>query len=491
MGKKAIVIGAGIAGLAASLRLTRMGYSVSVFEKNPYAGGKIHELVSNGYRFDTGPSLFTLPFLVDELFELFDETPGNYFNYTQKEVLCHYFWKDGTFFAAAADEKTFVENAAATFGESPEAITRYLSNSKLKYNTTAPLFLHQSLHRINTYLSKDTLSAILKIPQLDLLNTLHATNLKYFKNKKLIQLFDRYATYNGSSPYKTPGIMSLIPHLEMHLGTYFPKGGMKSIANSLYSLAVSKGVRFHFEENTEKILHAKNKVTGIKTNKGEYSADVVVSNADVFNSYQNLLQQVPAPSGVLKQERSSSALIFYWGINRSFDRLDLHNIFFSNDYQQEFDEIFNKKTIPSDPTIYINITSKEEKGDAPDGCENWFVMINTASNNGQHWDELITLARKRIVNHLNQVLHTDIEKHIVCEAVLDPREIERKTGSHQGSLYGASSNSPFAAFLRHANFSSSVKGLYFCGGSVHPGGGIPLCLLSAKIVADILQHETA
>lgn len=491
MSKKAIIVGAGIAGLAASLRLTRQGYKVSVFEKNPYAGGKMHELAVNGYRFDTGPSLFTLPFLVDELFALFNERPSDYFTYTQKEVLCHYFWKDGTFFAASADENNFIQSAADTFGESPEAIQQYLANSKLKYDATAPLFLHQSLHRLNTYLSKDTLSAILKIPQLNLFNTLHATNLRYFKNKKLIQLFDRYATYNGSSPYKTPGIMSLIPHLEMHLGTYFPKGGIKSIANSLYALAVAKGVDFHFEEATEQILHTQKKVTGIKTNKGEYAADVVVSNADVFNSYQQLLKEVPAPYGVLKQERSSSALIFYWGINRSFDALDLHNIFFSHDYQQEFDEIFHKKTIPSDPTIYINITSKEEKSDAPPGCENWFVMINTAGNEGQQWNDLIPLAKQRIVQHLNQALNTDIEQHIVFEAVLDPREIERKTGSHRGSLYGASSNSAFAAFLRHANFSSSVKGLYFCGGSVHPGGGIPLCLLSAKIVADLLQHESA
>jgi phytoene dehydrogenase-like protein len=188
----------------------------------------------------------------------------------------------------------------------------------------------------------------------------------------------------------------------------------------------------------------------------------------------------------LRQPKSTSALIFYWGIRQSFPELDLHNILFSQDYQKEFNAL-DAGTIDDDPTVYINITSKYHAPDAPEGCENWFTMINVPYNNNQDWDALIATARKNIVTKINRVLNTDIESLLVCEQILDPRSIESKTQSHLGALYGTSSNNRMAAFLRHANFSSRIRNLYFCGGSVHPGGGIPLCLLSAKIVDEVMD----
>jgi phytoene dehydrogenase-like protein len=192
----------------------------------------------------------------------------------------------------------------------------------------------------------------------------------------------------------------------------------------------------------------------------------------------------------LSQEKTSSALIFYWGINRSYQELDLHNILFADNYENEFEQLFQNQTICKDPTVYINITSKYNSSDAPDGCENWFVMINVPNNQGQDWESLTREARKHIIEKINRLLVTDIENHIATEEVLDPITIEQKTGSHAGALYGNASNNRFAAFLRHKNFSSNIKGLYFCGGSVHPGGGIPLCLNSAKIVSKLIQEDT-
>jgi len=179
-------------------------------------------------------------------------------------------------------------------------------------------------------------------------------------------------------------------------------------------------------------------------------------------------------------------LIFYWGIKQSFPQLDLHNIFFSENYKEEFDTLFQKKNVSNDPTVYINITSKKLSSDAPENSENWFVMINVPSNSGQNWDDIRTTARQNILSKLSRILKTDIESLIEEEEYLDPIRIEAKTSSHAGALYGASSNDRMAAFFRHPNF-SKVKGLYFAGGSVHPGGGIPLCLLSAKIVGELVE----
>jgi phytoene desaturase len=487
---KALVIGAGIGGIASALRLRKKGYQVTVIEVNDYAGGKLHAIEQDGYRFDLGPSLFTMPHFIDELFELFDKEPTEYFNYHRKETICNYFWEDGHEFSATSKFEDFIAQASLRFNEPAENIENYLKKNKKKYELTASLFLEKSLHKASTYLSKQTLKSILSISSLDIDSSLNSTNERHFKNPKLVQLFNRYATYNGSSPYKTPGIMSMIPHLEMHYGTFYPKGGMHQISQSLYTLALDQGVVFKFNETIERIKVEGKKAVGAVSSKTEYNADVVVTNMDVYPTYKKLLKDQSQPTKTLAQERSSSALIFYWGIDTEFPNLDLHNILFSDSYQEEFGHIFEKRTLYNDPTIYINITSKEDPKDAPKGHENWFVMLNAPGNYGQDWDTLKADARQHIISKVNRVLKTDLEKHITTEHILDPVGIENATSSYRGALYGAASNNKFAAFLRHPNFSRRIKNLYFCGGSVHPGGGIPLCLLSAKIIEDLVPNPS-
>lgn len=484
--KKAIVIGAGIAGLAASLRLRHKGYAVRVFESNGYAGGKLHAFTLDGYRFDAGPSLFTMPGLVEELFHLFSEDPATHFPYIRKESVCNYFWDDGSQFHVSADPDKFIREAAIAFGEPEQRLRDYLKDSQRKYDVAGGIFLEKSLHKFGTYLSPEVFKALLHMPWLDTGTTLDTVNRKSFRNPRLVQLFNRYATYNGSSPYRTPGIMSMIPHLEMHYGTFLPRKGMHAISQSLYDLAIRQGVKFHLGEPVERIVVKQGCAQAVRTAGGEFDADVVVSNMDVYPTYRKLLPDQPQPEAVLARERSGSALIFYWGIDRTFPELDLHNIFFSNDYQAEFRHQFELGSFADDLTVYVNITSKDILTDAPPGCENWFVMVNAPADTGQDWPGLTSGVRERVLRKLSAVLQTDLSPHIVTEEVLDPPTIASRTSSYRGSLYGTSSNSRFAAFLRHPNFTGRISNLYFCGGSVHPGGGIPLCLLSAKIVSGLV-----
>ena len=483
------IIGSGIAGLSAALRLRSLGYEVTVFEAHTGPGGKLDEISQDGFRFDLGPSLFTMPQYIDELFELFDENPRDHFNYLKKETLCNYFWTDGTRFQTPADKEEFINSFSTSFNENPVKVRRFLEDNSLKYELTAPLFLERSLHRLKTYLNGITVKAIAKIYRLDLFKSLYSTLKSYFKNPKSLQFFSRHATYNGSSPYQTPGIMSLIPHLEMHFGTYYPEGGMRSITESLYQLAIRHGVQFRFDEKVTRIDLHKGKVIGLSTAKGSYPFDIVVSNMDVVPTYRKLLTGIKAPEKTLAQERSSSALIFYWGIQKTFKELDLHNIFFSDSYEEEFNCIFKKKTLSEDPTVYVNISSKHTASDAPEGRENWFVMINAPGNYGQNWEELIDLSRERILNKLSLLLGVNIKEFIETEFVWDPRGIEAKTDSFLGALYGAASNDRMAAFLRHPNRAPQISNLYFCGGSVHPGGGIPLCVQSGKIVSELINED--
>ncbi|WP_299288248.1 1-hydroxycarotenoid 3,4-desaturase CrtD [uncultured Mucilaginibacter sp.] len=491
MSKKAIIIGAGIAGIATSIRLAVQGFSVEVFEANSYPGGKLAEITLDGFRFDAGPSLFTMPQYVDELFELAGEKPDASFTYQKLALVCRYFYPDGTSLDASNNEAVFAEEISRKTKDQPETIKSYLKNSSRIYQITNHVFLEKSLHRLSTYLNFKTLRSVLQLPQIDAFRSMHQANHAFFTDEKMVQYADRFATYNGSNPFKAPATLNVIPHLEQHFGAYFPDGGMYQITLSLVALAERLGVKFHYNSPVEKIVIERNEVKGVKSEeRGFVPADVVISNADVYFTYKKLLADHPKllPKRILKQERSSSALIFYWGINKAFPQLDLHNIFFSSDYRQEFEHIWKQKNISPDPTIYLNISSKYEAKDAPQGCENWFTMINVPSNQGQDWDKLITEARENIIQKLSKALGEDIDKLIVCENILDPRSIENKTSSYQGSLYGTSSNSQFAAFLRHANKSSKIKNLFFCGGSVHPGGGIPLALLSAKIVGDWIKN---
>tara|TARA_B100001093_G_scaffold488789_1_gene526336 strand:- start:12812 stop:14293 length:1482 start_codon:yes stop_codon:yes gene_type:complete len=485
-----IIVGSGIAGMAAAIRLQSIGYHVEIFEANSYAGGKLTAFKSNGYRFDMGPSLFTMPHLIEELFEIADKPIEDYFTYKRKSVICNYFFEDGTRFSAPSDKNAFAKSASNTFDVSEKTMLDYLFKSENKYELTASLFLENSLHKLSTYLSKDTIKALVRLPQLNINKNLSDYNSSIFKDPRLVQFYNRFATYNGSSPYKTPGIMSMIPHLEHSFGTYFPKGGMHQITKSLVQLAKDLGVKFTFNTKVEEIITKASKVTGIMTAKGFISSDIVISNADVVSSYKKLLPKQKAPERTLSQERSSSALIFYWGIKKTFPDLDLHNIFFSADYKNEFECIFKDQTISNDPTVYINISSKEESNDAPEGCENWFTMVNVPGNKGQDWDALIRQTRTNIIEKLNRVLKVDLNQLINFESIIDPRDIEKKTRSYQGSIYGAASHSKFSAFLRHPNFSSSIGNLFFCGGSVHPGGGIPLCLWSGKITADLIHKSS-
>jgi phytoene desaturase len=306
--------------------------------------------------------------------------------------------------------------------------------------------------------------------------------MQWFGHPKVVQLFDRYATYNGSSPYKTPATLRMIAHLEHNMGTFFPEKGMYEIVKTLTALAVRQGVEFHFNAWVEKVNTYDGNVTGIRVNGEDMSFDLVVSDVDIVNFYRSLLPEIPLPKKQLSLERSSSAVIFYWGINRTFPDLQLHNILFSEDYPEEFNHLFNTKTLSPDPTVYLFISSKMVKGDAPDGSENWYVMINAPENIGQDWGSMLASVRRDIIEKIKRTLKVDIEPHIVCEVAADPRSIERDTGSFHGSLYGLSSNNMMAAFNRHPNFHKKIKNLYFAGGSVHPGGGIPLCLASAKII---------
>jgi phytoene desaturase len=487
MSKKVLIIGSGIGGLALSIRLAQQGFEVTIFEKNSYPGGKLSELNINGYRFDKGPSLFTMPQLIDELSTL--NLKDLKLDYLKLDTITHYFYEDGTTLKAMSNVNDFAEEIHEKLNEKKESVLKYLKKNAFYYATTEDVFLKQSLHQFKNFINLKTVKGILLSPFLGLFSTMNQKNETAFSNPKTVQLFNRYATYNGSNPYKAPGLMNMISHLEFNLGAYLPLEGMHQITKHLVHLAEESGVVIKFNEKVENLEVDKNNlIQTVRSNGMSYAFDIVASDVDMHVLYKNLLPPKFTPKKLLRQEKSSSAYVFYWGINQEFKSLGLHNILFSQDYKKEFDAIFSTQSPFDDPTVYINITSKYCKNDAPPGCENWFVMVNVPHNNNPRIEYAEEL-RRNVISKINRILKTNIEQHIVAEETLSPLDIEQQTSSFGGSLYGNSSNNKFAAFLRHSNYSSKIKNLYLVGGSVHPGGGIPLCLLSAKITSQLIKER--
>ncbi|MBI1193894.1 MAG: phytoene desaturase [Bacteroidetes bacterium] len=493
--KNVAIIGSGVAGLASAIRLAARGHKVCVFEAAACAGGKVGEHRDGPYRFDLGPSLFTLPEALDELFRDAGADPAAYYGYRKLDTICRYFFADGKVLNAWADPEQMAREFEEVLGEPAENIHRYLAQARRLYDLTEPIFLRSSLHDWRTYWRAPWLKTLAGLPHLGAFQTMHRANEQMFNKPNSVQLFNRYATYNGSSPYKAPATLNVIGHLEHNMGAYFLQGGMRSLVTALHQLALERGVQFRFETPVEKILTRRQRfgrhlAVGVRAGGADHPADVVVSNMDVVPTYRQLLPELRHPSRILNQPRSTAALIFYWGMDRQYPALDVHNILFSADYPAEFRHLTETKTLCPDPTVYLYISSKAEPDDAPAGGENWFAMINVPHLAGQDWDTIVRDARTAILRKVERVLGEPVAPHIRSEFHLDPRDIQARTSSHLGALYGNSSDNRFAAFLRHPNFSRKLPGLYFCGGSVHPGGGIPLCLLSAHIVDEqVLRRQ--
>ncbi|MFO8079571.1 MAG: phytoene desaturase family protein, partial [Armatimonadota bacterium] len=334
-------------------------------------------------------------------------------------------------------------------------------------------------------------ATLARLGDLDARRTMHEANASFFTDPRVRQLFDRRATYAGSSPYLAPATLNVIQHVDYAMGGFVVEGGVRSLARALVRLAEKRGVRLHLDTPVEGILTDSGGVNGVAVEGERLAFDAVVSNADVNVTYRDLLGDTRSRPArrYANLEPSSSAVVFYWGVRGSHPRLDVHNILFSADYRAEFEDLFVNHTCPRDPTIYIYLSCRYVPDDAPEGCENWFVMINAPHDRGQDWAAEVDRTRETLLRRLRERLGVDIEPRIEEEAVLDPPELQRRTASRHGSIYGISSNSQWAAFQRQRNRSRHHRGLYFCGGSAHPGGGMPLVMLSGKMAAEHVRED--
>ena len=488
-----IIIGAGLGGLAAAIRLAKKGFSVTVLEKNKTVGGKVNSVESDGYKFDTGASLLTMRHVLEELFEFAEKRIEDYLEIVSLEPICRYYWTDKTIFDASTDwQKT--ENEIAKLEPRDAAnFRRFLADARRKYEVSEKTFLAHSLNDLPKLLRPKYLKDLIAISSM---RTLDAHVKSYFRSPKLQQLFNRFATYNGSSPYQTPATFALIPYVEFGLGAWYVKGGMYRIPKALEKLAEEFGVKIKTNCTVKKIVVESKKAVGVQLENGEIlQGDFVVTNADAIETYRTLIDKENRRSfpdkKLEKIEPSCSGFVLLLGIKKQFPQLAHHNIFFSDDYKAEFEQIFKDLRPAQNPTIYVCATSRTDETQSPKDCENLFVLVNAPyTSEKTNWQAEAKTYRDLIIRKLESFGLEGLEKSIEFEQTITPADFEKKYAANKGSIYGVSSNGIFSAFLRPPNRAGDIENLYFVGGATHPGGGIPLVLLSGKFAADLILRES-
>jgi phytoene desaturase len=492
-----VIIGAGVGGLAAGIRLAAQGCQVQIFERNERIGGKLGIMQSDGWTFDTGPSLLTMPDILRDLFAVAGASLDDMLELVRLDPLCRYVYPDGIILDAPARTDAMAAEAESFHPRDGDGFEDFMDYGRRVYDVAAQPFLFSPLEKPSKLARQ--LARRLNAPQ-NLARVLAPISLdmlvrRHFRDPHVRQVFDRYATYTGSSPFATPAVYAIIPYVEYAFGVWYPRGGMYQLAHALERLAAQTGVVIHTDSPVRQIVCKDAAAVGVELVSGEHiSADAVISNVDVATTYRHMVPPATRSRQVMEQidrlEPSLSGFVLLLGVNRRYDQLLHHNIYFSFDYRQEFHDIFERLVAPRDPTIYVCAATRTDPSQAPSGCENLFVQVNVPHLSREFsWPAEQAGYRELVLEKLERSGLTDLREHIVTETMITPDDMERRYGAQQGAIYGFSANSLFAPLRRPQNRARDIKNLYFAGGSVHPGGGLPLVMLSGKIAADLVAAD--
>jgi phytoene desaturase len=490
MAKPVVIIGAGMGGLSAAIRLAVAGQHVIIFEQNGGVGGKMGEIQDAGFRWDSGPSVITMRPVLEELFAVAGRSLDNYVTLQPVEPLTRYFYPDGTVFDTSRDLAKMTRQIAELDERDVEGYLSFLAYAARLHRITGRTFVYDQPPSWRSF-TQVPLTDTLKI---DAWRTMDSAIRSFVRSPHLRQLLGRFATYVGASPYQAPATLNVIAHVELTGGVWYPQGGVYAIARALTRLAEELGIEIHTNCPVQQIVTDGDQIKGVTLADGTLQpAMTVVANVDVATVYQKLLPSEATSSAQLarlnRAEPSCSGFILLLGVNKLHPQLAHHNIFFSGDYRTEFEDLFRRGIPPKEPTIYVAITAKADPDHAPEGGENWFVLVNAPPlGPGFDWVAQAENYREQILCRLAQ-FGLNIREHIQVEHRLTPIDLARLTGAQRGALYGASSNSALTAFRRPHNRAQNLNGLYFAGGTTHPGGGVPMVMLSGRVAANMVLED--
>jgi phytoene desaturase len=514
--KRVVVVGGGVGGLSAAMRLAHAGCAVTLVEKNDRVGGKLNrwDVAHPGrphdrpFRFDTGPSLVTLPQVFEQAFASVGEEMSRYLTLLPLDPIQKYVWADGVELLARAGETDMLAEIARISPADVEGWKSFFARGKYIWDLSAEMFLwhapEQLLERKDEPFDARKALSMLTIPlRIGMLGRFHREVDRRIRHPRLREVLYQYATYSGASPFRAPGTLAVIPYAEFGFGGWYVEGGLYKIAEAMRRVLEERGGVVRTGTSVERVLVERSEVRGklgvvrgVRLAGGEeIPADVVVLNADVVYAYGRLVppefRRKYSDATLARLEPGGSGMVLLLGVEGRYDRLAHHTKFMPADYSSDLRAMFETRTIPDDPCIYVCASTRTDPSQAPEGCENLFVLASAPALDGKlDWASVGRKYRDQLVGTLESRFGlTDLSRRIVVERWFTPADLQSHYNANAGAIYGIGSNSRRTAFLRPPNRDKDIRGLFLAGGATHPGGGLPLVTLSGKIVAEMVLAE--
>ena len=487
--KKVVIIGAGFAGLTTAALLAQKGFKVTVLEKNHEPGGRAITYKEKGFVFDMGPSWYLMPEAFERYFQFFNKQPGDYYDLVQLDTSYRVFYGKDDYVDVAGKLK----NNTALFDHFEKngfaKAQKYLDLAAYQYKVAVKTFLYRDYKKISEFLNG---KLILEGIKLKIFQSVDKLVSRFFTSDKIKKIMEYTMVFIGGSPKQTPAFYSLMSHIDLNLGVWYPLGGICKVAEALFQLGEEQGVEFKFNHAVNKIIVDKSQAQSVETQQGSFPADIIIANADYVHTEQDLLdkQYRSYTPGYWKSKViSPSAFIIYMGLNKKLKNIRHHNLYFHDKWDEHFDTIFKHKSWPDKFSYYVSAPSITDNTIAPKDCENLFFLIPVAAGLNDT-NEMREIMYNKVLDHFEELIGQKIRENIIVNKIFSQRDFIGSYNSYQGSAFSLAHTLMQTAVFRPARKSKKVKNLYFTGQYTHPGVGIPMAFICGELTAKgvIAEH---
>ena len=484
--KTAIIIGAGIGGISTAILLSKAGYQVDVFEKNSYPGGRCGQIIRDGHRFDIGATILMMPSIYRNVFESLGLNFDECFELKPLNTVYKVYFKNGENLAFSTDNELMKTQLEAIEPGSYNSFRKYISSGYEFFRLAMRDLLGRNFYHFFQFINFKNVGFLFKLKAY----LKHRTYIRrFFRSERLKQAFTFQNIYVGQSPLEAPALFAMLPAAELTEGALFPIGGMYSITEKLISTAKEAGVNFHFGKAVTQIITSSRKADGILFSDGSTAqSDIIIANADLPYVYRDLLPDKKASHRIDRKKFASSALVFHWGLSKVYPQLGHHSVFLSEDFKGSLDIIFKEFSLSEKPSFYVHSPVRTDSSAAPAGGDSLSVIVPMGHLNSakpQNWNQLIKTTRDAVISRLKEIGMEDVEENMKFEICYPPSTWESIFNVSRGSVFGSLKHSIMQmGYFRPHNRHGKYRNLYFVGGSTHPGNGVPLVLLSAKLTSE-------
>jgi phytoene desaturase len=491
MEKSAVVIGAGIGGIATAIYLAKSGYNVAIYEKNPGPGGRCGQLIRDGHRFDLGATMLLMPGIYREVFDSLGIPLFENDDIKPLEELYKIYFDNNEIIIFSQDENIMKAQLEKIEPGSFKKSQKYVSDGYEIFQIGMNKLIGRNFDNLFQFANFRNVGMLIKLKT-------YISNYsyvkKFFRNTHLRMAYTFQNIYVGQSPFNSPALFSMVPAAELTEGSFFPKGGMFTIVEKLVNEAKSSGIQFHYKKPVSKIITNRKRGESVILEDGsEIRADIIVANADLPYVYRELLPDRLKSLRLDRMKYSCSAICYHWGLDKIYPQLGHHSVFLSDGFRDGLDRIFKDKSVSDNPSFYVHAPVRTDSLAAPQNHDTLSVVVGAGhldKRKKQDWDDLKKKTRRAVIQRLKQLGLEDIEDHIKFEVCYTPENWESACNISRGSVFGSLAHNLLQmGYFRPHNQHSRYKNLFFVGGSTHPGNGIPNVLLSAKLTAERILNK--